>query len=329
MEGIVCACIAPHGSEVIPELAAVGAVGGGTPVGGPVRDVGPDRVAEALAGYGRLTAAMEEVARRVRLADPETIVVATPHSLRLDGGHTAIVTAESVAGSLTAETPRAAGGSDARAAGERATVEAVWQVDRDLAGDILRRARARNLPVVGANYGAASGGSSRLPLDWGALIPLYFLGRTPEARPEGSRRPEVVLIGPSRDGRRESLVELGEAVAESAAASGKRVVFVASADHGHTHLPNGPFGFDPAAVAYDRLVCDIVRQDRLDDLLGIAPDLLEAAKPDSLWPMLILAGVKRRRAMTAEFLAYERPTYYGMLVAFYQPIGCRQSPPAE
>jgi hypothetical protein len=93
MEGIVCACIAPHGPEVIPELAAVGAVGGGTPVGGPVRDVGPDRVAEALAGYGRLTAAMEEVARRVRLADPDTIVVATPHSLRLDGGRTAIVTA--------------------------------------------------------------------------------------------------------------------------------------------------------------------------------------------------------------------------------------------
>jgi len=45
--------------------------------------------------------------------------------------------------------------------------------------------------------------------------------------------------------------------------------------------------------------------------------------------MLILLGVKRRRAMIAEFLAYERPTYYGMLVAFYQPIGCRQSPPAE
>ena len=39
--------------------------------------------------------------------------------------------------------------------------------------------------------------------------------------------------------------------------------------------------------------------------------------------------VKRRREMTAEFLAYERPTYYGMLVAFYQPTGCRQSPPAE
>ena len=93
-----------------------------------------------------------------------------------------------------------------------------------------------------------------MPLDWGALIPLYLIGRELGARPEGSRLPEVVLIGPSRDGRRESLVELGEAVAESAAASGRRVVFVASADHGHTHLPNGPFGFDPAAVAYDRLV---------------------------------------------------------------------------
>lgn len=47
------------------------------------------------AKFAVLTRAMEDIGRRVRRAAPDTIVVATPHNLRLDGGHTAVVTSES------------------------------------------------------------------------------------------------------------------------------------------------------------------------------------------------------------------------------------------
>jgi len=333
MSGIVYACVVPHGSEVIPELAAAGGVGGGTAVGAPVGIVGEKRVGEALAGFALLTQAMEEIGRRVRRADPDTIVLATPHNLRLDGGFTAVVTSEHVTGTLAAGGPAPA------------VIEASFPGDRDLAGDILGRARDAGVPVVGVNYGALAGPVSVVAMDWGALIPLYFLGRRtgegriPASGPvrvkvgpwDGDRagsssgaeggpvRPRVVIIGPSRDGPRQSLVRLGEVIAEAAEASGRRVAFVASADHGHAHLAEGPFGYDPASAVYDDLIRALVRENRLEDLLTVAPALVEAGKPDSLWQMLILLGVLRMIPLRGEFLAYEVPTYFGMLCASYEP----------
>ncbi len=352
MSGIVYACVVPHGSEVVPELAAAGDAGGGTAVGAPVGIVGEKRVREALVGFALLTRAMEEIGRRVRRADPDTIVLATPHNLRLDGGFTAVVTSEHVTGTLAAGGPAPA------------VIEASFPCDRDLAGDILGRARDAGILVVGVNWGALAGPVSVVAMDWGALIPLYFLGRrTGEGRREepvrlmgapgaarrapmaaglapgpvrvevgpwdgdgagtgaegGPARPRVVIIGPNRDGSRQSLVRLGEVIAEAAAASGRRVAFVASADHGHAHLAEGPFGYDPASAVYDDLICALVRENRLEDLLTVAPALVEAGKPDSLWQMLILLGVLRMTPLRGEFLAYEVPTYFGMLCASYEP----------
>ncbi len=331
MAGVVYACITPHGSEVIPELAAVGEHGGGTPVGAPVVVGGADKVRETLGRFAVLTRAMEEIGRRVRRAAPDTIVLATPHNLRLDGGYTAVVTSEVTSGTLTAEVPGAGAGGGAASA-HSATVEASFPCDREMAADIIARARAAGVPVVGVNYGALSGPNSLIPMDWGALIPLYFMGERSSGAAArvtvapGQAVPKVVLIDPSRDVPRETLVTLGRAVADAAEASGKRIVFVASCDHGHAHLEGGPYGYDPASAVYDKLVCDIIRDDRLGDILGIAPALVDAGKPDSLWQMLILLGVLRRQAdagspLAGEFLAYECPTYFGMLCASYEPAG--------
>ena len=348
--GVVYACIAPHGSEVIPELAAVGARGGGTPVGAPAAVAGPGNLETALAKFRVLTRAMEDIGRRVRLADPDTVVLATPHNLRLDGGYTAVVTSELVSGSLTAQAAsdqRASEGNGAAGA----TVRASFRCDRPLAADIVARARKAGLPVVGVNYGALDGPNSVIPLDWGSLIPLYFIGRRSEG-PEagvtgvttvgpwepaldgrgGEERPKVVLIGPGREAPRASLVTLGRQVAEAAAASGRRVVFVASCDHGHAHLPAGPYGYDPASAEYDRLVCRVVGSGRLEDLVDLDPALVEAGKPDSLWQMLILAGVlgwlaEAGRPLVGRVLAYEVPTYFGMLCASYEP--CPEERPSE
>ena len=89
-----------------------------------------------------------------------------------------------------------------------------------------------------------------------------------------------------------------------------RLALVASADHGHAHDPGGPYGFDAAAAAYDA---------RFQELLGETPldftplaELVDAAKADSLWQLLVLQGAVPG---PAELLAYAAPTYYGMAVA--------------
>jgi hypothetical protein len=54
-------------------------------------------------------------------------------------------------------------------------------------------------------------------------------------------------VAPARDRPLEEHLRLGKAIA----ALPGRVALIASADNGHAHDPDGPYGFDPAAAAYD------------------------------------------------------------------------------
>ena len=108
---------------------------------------------------------------------------------------------------------------------------------------------------------------------------------------------------------------LGRAIADAAVDT--RVALVASADHGHAHDPDGPYGYDPAAAAYDERVVELVRENRLGELDGLA-ELVDAAKADSLWQLAVLHGALGA-GFEVELLAYEAPTYFGMLCAAYAP----------
>jgi aromatic ring-opening dioxygenase LigB subunit len=141
-------------------------------------------------------------------------------------------------------------------------------------------------------------------MDWGTLIPLSFLPELP-----------VVVVSPARDRALAEHEALGRAIA--AAAGESRVALVASADHGHAHDPDGPYGFDPAAASYDELAVELVRENRLRELHGLA-ELVEAAKADSLWQLAVLHGAVGS-GFDVDLLSYEAPTYFGMLCAAYAP----------
>jgi len=117
--------------------------------------------------------------------------------------------------------------------------------------------------------------------------------------------------------------EFGGAIGRVIRESEARIAFVASADQGHAHEANGPYGFDPAAAQYDAWMQDVIRSNRLDDLLFADPALVENGKPESLWPTLILAGVLSENPMVAKLLSYEVNVYFGILCAEFMaaPVG--------
>lgn len=164
-------------------------------------------------------------------------------------------------------------------------------VDRDLALALVDDIRAAGLPVVGVSYGGNDPAEAELPLDWGTEVPLAWV-----------RADRVVVVAPARDRPLEEHIRLGEVIGRRAEA------LVASADHGHAHDPSGPYGFDPAAAEYDRRFCELVET---GDFRPLA-ELVDAAKADSLWQLLVLQGAARG---PAHLLAYAAPTYYGMAVA--------------
>jgi aromatic ring-opening dioxygenase LigB subunit len=271
--GLVFACIAPHGSLAIPEACAP-----------EERDLAP-----------ATQQGMRELARRCEAASPEALVILTPHGIHLDG-HFAVVTAGRVAGAL----------EDAPA------VALDVPVERALALGILGVLEEAGIPATGVSFGGNVPAEAVMPLDWGTLIPLWYLG--------GRRDPPspVVVIAPARDRPLSEHVAAGAAIADASRRSGLRVGLIASADHAHTHRADGPYGFHPRARELDELIVAAVREGRLLSLLDLDPVLVEAAKPDSWWQLLMLAGATGD-AWSADVISFEVPTYFGMLCAAFEP----------
>jgi len=271
---VVFACIAPHGKEIIPELAG-----------------------DMFNAFAETRRGMEKLARLMMKQKPETIVLATPHGLRLEAT-IGVVISEFTEGTLEANGKQ---------------VKLRCECDRELAKHFLERARSLKLPAVGANYGTSEGPTSCMPMDWGTFIPLWFLTRRPQ------NKFTVVVVTPSREIPLQDLVRLGESIAEASQTSGKRVAFVASADQGHTHKPNGPYGFHSASAQFDALIRRGVVESDLKPLFHLQQQFIENAKPDSLWQIAILQGVLNRVPMKSHLLSYQAPIYYGMLCATYMP----------
>lgn len=258
------AVVVPHGGELIPTLY-------------PERDVS--------ASLKALAQLKEEIAR----SGARTLVVATPHGIRIRG-----------AVSLGLST-RAVGTLE----GEQGTSERLdLPVARDLGERLLLELERRDVPAQAFSMGASSGPASIVPLDWGAFIPLWHL------TPEGA---SVLVLSPARELGFRRLAEVGRALA---AVAGEDVVFVASSDLSHSHREDGPYGYDPAAKVMDeRIAENLPKPDLLPFLESLDPAEIERAKPDGLWQMAILAGAQSVLGWRGEVLSYDRPTYFGMLCA--------------
>jgi aromatic ring-opening dioxygenase LigB subunit len=168
-----------------------------------------------------------------------------------------------------------------------------WEVDREAAAGLL----GSELPILGVSYGGNMAEQAEMPLDWGTEVPLAFM-----------RAKRIVVVAPARDLPLQQHLRLGEAIA----ALPGRHALIASADHAHTHSADGPYGYHPASAAYDGLLQEILASDRFD-FLPLA-ELVDDAKADSLWQLLVLQGAVGETARP-DVLAYLAESYFGMLVA--------------
>jgi aromatic ring-opening dioxygenase LigB subunit len=283
---VICAAIMPHGWDLIPSLS--------------------DDAGGALATQ----AAMETVGELFRDAGVEAIVLVGPHGIRVEGAM------------CIANVARAAGRIER---GDR-VADLNVPCDRPLIEAIGAAASNRNIPVALAGYAGNRADQSVSPMDWGAMVPLWFLGNgTPHSQGTGSvlapapaeeSVPPVVLITPSRALPREAMVEFGRAVGEACANDPRRIGFVASCDWSHVHRDDGPYGYDPIATVMDQQIVDAIEAEELPGLIDLPQGDVERAAIDGLWQTLILTGVQEIQSMPPlQLLSYEAPTYFGMIVA--------------
>lgn len=230
---------------------------------------------------------MEELGRRFAAAEPEAVIVLTPHGTHVDG-HVAIVRSTRLEGDAARWT--------------EAETHFEGPGEPGLAGACLAALQADGLPALGVTFGSTASGASTMPLDWGALIPLWFM------------RAPVVVVTPCRDRSNDEQVRAGAALAR--ATGERRVALIASADHGHGHTEDGPYGFSAESAPYDVLIQELVAGNRLGELVDVSPGWAAAAKADSFWQLLMLHGAIGD-SFDVELLSYEAPTYFGMLTASF------------
>jgi aromatic ring-opening dioxygenase LigB subunit len=287
--GIVFGGIAPHGWPLIHELS------------------------DDAEGALETRRAMEDLGRRCAAAQPDVLVIASPHTIRVEGAMVVMRVGRG-AGTLHYE---------------GRSVEMNVPIDAALTEAVARSAESMGLPVARAGFAGNNLDQSVVPLEWGTMSPLWFLGHgrhrpgfghvLADAPPDDSG-PPIVIVSPARSLPREAHMTFGEAIAEAAAADGRSAAFIASCDWAHTH-PGSQYGEHPDAAVVDAAVVEAVRANDLERLAGLDEQAVENAAIDGLWQTLILAGVMRRVRLEGTLIGYEAPEAYatGMIVAAFEP----------
>jgi len=258
---LVFAGIAPHPPLLVPEI-------------------GGHRISKVERSFK----AMQDFSRRLLEADPETIVLISPHS-PLD---------------WHAFTTRA----DAELYGDfrqfdAGQVRLKFNNDLELVNAIGKEAEAAGVPFK--TYGRS------YLLDHGAMVPLYFLAEA------GWRGPVVVLafsglsIG--------THVEFGRCITRAAEKLGRRIAVVASGDLSHRLIPTAPAGYEPEAYRFDQLVTDSVARGDCKEIIEMDPDLRELAGECGYRSIAIALGSIDEKPVNNCVLSYEGPYGVGYLVA--------------
>lgn len=249
----------------------------------------------AFPRFQKVTEGLQRTAALLVKTPATTAVVLTPHGIRAENAMT-ISDSETVRGVLD-ETA--------------VPLEEIFRVNRPLARAIFEAAETRGFSMAALSAGASSGPHCQLPLDWGGQVPLHFLTAETDSL-------KTVVLTPSRLWSLERLFAFGELLADVLEPWPEPVWLVASADMAHTHDANGPYGYHPAAEAFDRWFQEIVVRQDWPALLAVDLPWVHDAKPDALWQMVVLAGALKTRFQSLP-LGYDCPTYFGMMSAAFIP----------
>ncbi len=245
-----------------------------------------------LKGVKATSSAMDQMAEAIQEADPDLLVMISPHSPIINGAF-AIRMAPSFSGSF--------------ADFGRADIGFEVEGDRDFAEALAKEAERNDLGVV-----SLEGGSFEIsfPLDHGILVPLHFIFKKLKKPLVSVSISNLCLADHFR---------LGEVISALSKTSSRKIALIASGDLSH-RLSRSSFDFfDPRGEEFDLKIKDLVSKSDLGEVMNLDPILIEAAGECGLRPLAVLAGAFSLLDYKAKLLSYEGPFGVGYLVATISP----------
>ena len=241
---------------------------------------------ENLARVDHTVRAMTEIARRALAAQPDTVLLISPHSPRRPGAFGIWLT------------PRL-----------RGTFEQFGSAE-DRVDLPLDRAAAERLELEAAQRGLRTWRIGGGELDHGATVPLSYLAVA------GWQGPTVVvsLHEPGEGG----LDELGAAIAATAQGLHRRLAVIASGDMSHRLTQSAPCGFHPNGSRFDEAFIARLRSGARDAILRIDPALVDMAAEDVVDSTRVALSAVGGAADGRAVVSYEGPfgVGYGVAVLF-------------
>ncbi|MBR2811957.1 MAG: TTE1956 family protein [Solobacterium sp.] len=233
----------------------------------------------------------DEIARRIAAVKPETIVITSPHAL------------------LYRDWFNLSGGSEAYGDFGRFRASSVRfhvRYDSEFVSLLEKTCRMDGFPC-GTQY-------DRDPdLDHGVMVPLYFVNRYYTDY-------KLVRIGLS--GFPLSMhYELGQYIARTAEALGRRTVFIGSGDLSHCLKKDGPYGYRPSGPEYDERIMKTMSSGNFKELFDYDPAFLDDCMECGHRSFVIMAGAMDGKDVQIHIGSHESITGVGYGLVSYDIQG--------
>ena len=266
--GIVGGFMVPHPPMIVPEI------GGGR----------EKQVQATIDAY-------EKVAAEIAKLQPDTILIASPHSVMY-------------ADYFHVSPGRKAQGSFAEFGAPK--VKFSLEYDEEFVKCLEEHARAEGFPV-------RTLGERQRELDHGTMVPLWFIMKKYQSF-------QLVRTGLSGLDLTKHY-EYGILLSEVARTLNRRVVFVASGDLSHKLQEYGPYGYAPEGPQYDERIIEVCGKARFGELFDFDEDFCNKAAECGHRSFVILAGALDGMAVKATQYSHEDITGVGYGICSFYPEG--------
>lgn len=235
--------------------------------------------------------AYKEVAKETAKLAPETVVIATPHSVMYtDYFHIS---------------PGAGAQGDFGQFGAKETcVQTVYDQElTEAVSDLAER----------DGFMAGTRGEREAQLDHAFMIPLYFLNQCCQ----DFKTVRMSLSGLSLTDH----YTMGQYVRAAAQQLDRKIVFIASGDLSHRLREDGPYGFCEEGPLYDQRIMEAMGSGNFLKLFEFQEEFLQKAGECGHRSFTIMAGTLDGTKVKAERLSYEGPFGVGYGICAYEPLG--------
>ncbi|MEA2098433.1 MAG: AmmeMemoRadiSam system protein B [Patescibacteria group bacterium] len=148
------------------------------------------------------------------------------------------------------------------------------------------------------------------PLDHGAMVPLFFLRKY---------MPKVKIVSITFSCLDyKNHFEFGEVIYEIAESTERKIALVASGDLSHRLTPDAPVKYSPEGKKFDKLLINLLKNNKVDEILSLDSDFVEKAGECGLRSIIILLGALSSLDYSFEKLSYEGPFGVGYLVGKFE-----------